>query len=85
VHGLGVRQNAVEAVTRKPPHRTQARSLFDEVPVRDVVTCSAAIYRHARSGLFHESAGLFVSMMRAGVCPNSVHLGRCVACGSWAG
>ncbi|KAG0538662.1 hypothetical protein BDA96_03G255700 [Sorghum bicolor] len=65
VHGLGVRQNAVEDVTRKPPHRTQARSLFDEVPVRDVVTCSAAIYRHARSGLFHESAGLFVSMMRA--------------------
>ncbi|XP_035817792.1 RNA-binding protein CP31B, chloroplastic isoform X1 [Zea mays] len=50
---------------REPLHRPQACSLFDEIPVRDVVTCSAAIYRHARSGLFHESAELFVGMMRA--------------------
>jgi pentatricopeptide repeat protein len=59
---------------REPLHRPQACSLFDEIPVRDVVTCSAAIYRHARSGLFHESAELFVGMMRAGVCPNSFTL-----------
>ncbi|KAJ1286779.1 hypothetical protein BS78_03G378000 [Paspalum vaginatum] len=59
---------------RDPLHRAQPRELFDERPIRDVVACSAAIYRHARSGLFHESVGLFVSMMRAGLCPNSFTL-----------
>ncbi|PUZ53338.1 hypothetical protein GQ55_5G045100 [Panicum hallii var. hallii] len=58
----------------EPLHRSQPRELFDEMLVRDVVACSAAIYRHARSGSFHQSVGLFVSMMREGVCPNSFTL-----------
>ncbi|KAF8722975.1 hypothetical protein HU200_022118 [Digitaria exilis] len=44
------------------------------MPVRDIVACSAAIYRHARSGSFHQSVGLFVGMTRDGVCPNSFTL-----------
>nr|CAB3494562.1 unnamed protein product [Digitaria exilis] len=55
---------------REPLHR----EVFDEMPVRDIVACSAAIYRHARSGSFHQSVGLFVGMTRDGVCPNSFTL-----------
>jgi pentatricopeptide repeat protein len=45
------------------------------MPARvDVVTCSSAIYQNARRGLFDEAVGLFVGMVRAGVCPNSFTL-----------
>uniref|UniRef100_J3L720 RRM domain-containing protein n=1 Tax=Oryza brachyantha TaxID=4533 RepID=J3L720_ORYBR len=54
--------------------RPQPRQTLDETPVRDVVACSAAIYRHAKSGLFGDAVKLFVGMMRAGVSPNSFTL-----------
>ncbi|CAM0884310.1 unnamed protein product [Alopecurus aequalis] len=44
------------------------------MPVRDVVTCSSAIYQNARRGSFNEAVGLFLGMVRAGVCPNSFTL-----------
>uniref|UniRef100_A0ACD5WLI7 Uncharacterized protein n=1 Tax=Avena sativa TaxID=4498 RepID=A0ACD5WLI7_AVESA len=53
---------------------TQPYELFDKMPARDVVTCSAAIYQNARRGLFDEAVVLFVGMVRAGVCPNSFTL-----------
>ncbi|CAO2167479.1 unnamed protein product [Urochloa humidicola] len=59
---------------REPLHRAQPRELIDETPVRDVVACSAAIYRYARSGSFNQSVWLFAGMMREGVCPNSFTL-----------
>ncbi|BAD82446.1 pentatricopeptide (PPR) repeat-containing protein-like [Oryza sativa Japonica Group] len=54
--------------------RARPRQMFDEMPVRDLVACSAAIYRHAKSGLFGEAVRLFVGMMRVGVSPNSFTL-----------
>ncbi|TVU36076.1 hypothetical protein EJB05_17989 [Eragrostis curvula] len=54
--------------------RAQPRELFGKMPARDVVSCSSAIYRHARSGSYHEAVALFIGMMRAGVCPNSFTL-----------
>ncbi|GJN16944.1 hypothetical protein PR202_gb03973 [Eleusine coracana subsp. coracana] len=54
--------------------RAQPREVFGEMPVRDVVACSSAIYRHARSRYFHEAIVLFTDMTRAGVCPNSFTL-----------
>uniref|UniRef100_A0A8R7PY69 Pentatricopeptide repeat-containing protein n=1 Tax=Triticum urartu TaxID=4572 RepID=A0A8R7PY69_TRIUA len=56
------------------PGSAQPRELFDRMPVRDVVACSAAIYRSARAGSFDEAVGLFVGMVRAEVCPNSFTL-----------
>ncbi|KAL5221728.1 hypothetical protein ABZP36_026441 [Zizania latifolia] len=41
---------------------------------RDVVAYSAAIYQHAKSGLFGKAVRLFVAMMRVGVRPNSFTL-----------
>ncbi|CAM0884308.1 unnamed protein product [Alopecurus aequalis] len=38
----------------------QPRELFDKMPVRDVVTCSSAIYQNARRGSFNEAVGLFL-------------------------
>ncbi|KAL6613945.1 hypothetical protein ACP70R_036215 [Stipagrostis hirtigluma subsp. patula] len=58
-----------ERLDRAQPHES-----FDEMPARDVVACSAAIYRHARNGMFHEALGLFVGMTRAGLHPNSFTL-----------
>lgn len=55
-------------------HSIQPHELFERMPVRDVVACSSAIYRNARSGSFDEAVGLFVGMMRARVCPNSFTL-----------
>uniref|UniRef100_A0A0D9V9E9 RRM domain-containing protein n=1 Tax=Leersia perrieri TaxID=77586 RepID=A0A0D9V9E9_9ORYZ len=52
----------------------QPRQMFDEMPVRDLVACSAAIYQHAKSGSFGEAIRLFVGMMRVGVTPNSFTL-----------
>ncbi|KAL6839989.1 hypothetical protein ACP4OV_029799 [Aristida adscensionis] len=56
------------------PDRVQPREMFDEMPVRDLVACSAAIYRYAKGGMFQEALGLFVGMTRAGLCPNSFTL-----------
>lgn len=59
---------------REPLHHAQTREPFDEMPVRNVVAYSVAIYRHARNGSFHQSVWLFVGMMREGLCPNSFTL-----------
>jgi hypothetical protein len=55
-------------------YRAQPREPFAELPVRDVVACSSAIYWHARSGSFHQAIVLFTDTTRAGLCPNSFTL-----------
>nr|TKV93610.1 hypothetical protein SEVIR_9G236900v2 [Setaria viridis] len=59
----------------EPLHRAQSRELFDEMPVRDVVACSVAIYRHARSGSFHHQT-CSVGVLLGALLAECIHVGR---------
>ena len=60
----------------------KAREVFDQIPVRNVVSWNAIISAYARNGFGHEALNCFVSMQNVGICPNPVSY-ACVlkACG----
>ncbi|XP_011078866.1 putative pentatricopeptide repeat-containing protein At3g13770, mitochondrial [Sesamum indicum] len=49
---------------------SDARMVFDEMPVRNVVSWTAMISGYTKSGLYSEALSLFVEMLRSGTCPN---------------
>ncbi|XP_020581979.1 pentatricopeptide repeat-containing protein At2g33680-like [Phalaenopsis equestris] len=48
-----------------------ARKLFDEMPDKDIFSCSAMIYGYASNGFFSESLTLFSQIMDFSISPNT--------------
>ncbi|KAJ6373010.1 hypothetical protein OIU76_027360 [Salix suchowensis] len=67
---LGLEHNAFVHTSLINMYAQNARELFDEIPVRDVVSWNAIISGYAQSGRVEEAIAFFEEMRRAKVTPN---------------